>query len=215
MLHATAYALLVRGRFLRHREELEEALVKLGVARGLLGVLADGAATSRDQALAGCVADEVAPEIRWCAHELGREKAYDVDNIVREMWDTKRAAVVNGCEELLAEFAQEIKARGTGVGMKLKVLEWDGLPVPVRNPDLVDVLLKVQEAETKLVEGYVETEPVDTSEKGKRKRRWKRVRARKGVAAYDAILLALGDAEEVARKLSEALQVGFSYFNLT
>jgi signal recognition particle subunit SRP68 len=74
---------------------------------------------------------------------------------------------------------------------------WEDQPVPVRNPELVDVLLRVQDAETRLAgDSGPEGRKGGTSASSK-----------KSVAAYDAILLALSDAEEVARKLAEAQKV--------
>jgi hypothetical protein len=67
----------------------------------------------------------------------------------------------------------------------------------VRNPELVDVLLKVQDGEARLAEA--QSQAFSGSKGG--------VRSKKGIAAYDATLLALSDAEEVARKLTEAQQV--------
>jgi len=61
----------------------------------------------------------------------------------------------------------------------------------------VDVLLKVQEAEARL-----ESRDQSLLDNTKRENR-----SKKGVAAYDAILLTLSDAEEVARKLSETQQL--------
>jgi len=84
LIQATVYALIMNRRFLRYRDDFEDALVQLSVARDLLDQLAERAATSRDQALATLFADEIGPEIRYCAHELGREKVYDVDTIIAE-----------------------------------------------------------------------------------------------------------------------------------
>ena len=91
----------------------------------------------------------------------------------------------------------------------MKPVMWDGDSVPVRNPELVDVLLRVQHAEEKLQEtqGEKASEKVQ-AEGGKRKERVsKGTKSKRGVAAYDAILLALSEAEDVARKLVEAQQV--------
>ncbi|GLB36604.1 putative signal-recognition-particle assembly has a crucial role in targeting secretory proteins to the rough endoplasmic reticulum membrane [Lyophyllum shimeji] len=190
LLQATVYTLLMNGRFLRSRDDFDDALAQLGVARGVLDVLAESARTSREQALYVLFADEVGPEIRYCAHELGRERAYDVDAIVKEVSARWREELVQGCGALLETLGQEGRAEE---GRKmLGELSWEGTPVPIRNPELVDVLLKVQEAEARL-----------DSEK-------KETRSKKGVAAYDAILLALSDAEEVARKLMEAQQLSGS-----
>lgn len=200
------YTLILNGRFLRFRDDFEDALVQLSVARGLLDELAATASTSRDQALAVLFADEIGPEIRYCAHELGRAKAYDVDGIVAEFAAAHRNEIVEGCDGLLVKLKSEGKAAETGeIRKKLEALSWEGQPVPVRNPELVDVLLKVQEAEARL-SGHGKTGAGD----GAGSKPHKEVRSKKGVAAYDSILLALSDAEEVSRKLVEAQQVRFS-----
>jgi signal recognition particle subunit SRP68 len=201
----TAYTLVLNGRFLRYRDELEDALVQLSVARGILDVLAESAETSRDQALATYFADEIGPEIRYCAHELGRAKAYDVDGIVREQATLHRAQIVDGYEALVQKLKTEGGAELKGNERKLRTLLWEGEPVPVRNPELVDVLVKVQEGEVKLREESIEvSRPIRTDQERKKRRPAEGGKSKRGVAAYDNILLALSDAEDVARKLAEA-----------
>jgi len=208
VLEMTAYTLILNGRFLRYRDEFEDALVQLCVARGILDELAERAETSRDQALATYFADEIGPEIRYCAHELGHAKAYDVDNIVREQSAQHRAQIVDGYDALLQKLRNEAGARSSGNERKLKPLLWEGEPVPVRNPELVDVLVKVQEGEVKLREESVEvSRPAQTDQERKKRRPAKGGKSKRGVAAYDNILLALSDAEDVARKLVEAQNV--------
>lgn len=192
--------LILNGRFLKYRDDFEDALVQLSVARGLLDELAGTVSTSRDQALAVLFADEIGPEIRYCAHELGREKAYDVDGIVADYFPKNRNYIVEGCDALLAKLQSEGDSAATGeTRKKLRDLTWEGQPVPVRNPELVDVFLKVQEAEARL-DGRASGEGSGSSNN-------KEIRSKRGVAAYDGILLALSDAEEVSRKLVEAQQV--------
>jgi len=84
---------------------------------------------------------------------------------------------------------------------------WEDEPVPVRNPELVDVLLRVQEAEKRLKEAEKLEQREEAQGGTKKGRVGKGTRSKRGVAAYDAILLALSDAEEVARKLVEVQQV--------
>ena len=139
----TTYTLILNGRFLRQRYEFDDALVQLSVARGLLDALAAAAATSRAQALAIAFADEIGPEIRYAAHELRREKAYDVDAVVADVAPKHRNALVQDCDVILARLKEESGTAGQNKG-KLKELLWEGEPVPVRNPELVDVLLKVR-----------------------------------------------------------------------
>jgi signal recognition particle subunit SRP68 len=210
LIQVTIYTLILNGRFLRFRDEFEDGLIQLSVARGLLDNLAAQASTSRDQALATLFSDEIGPEIRYCAHELGHSKAYDVDGIVSTLASKHRNKIVDGCDTLLEDLKRELDAaRKGGSRKKLGDLVWEGQPVPVRNPELVDVLLKVQEAEDRLGEG-------ESAEKGKGKTtQMEGSRSKTGVAAYDAILLALSDAEDVARKLIEAQQVciAVEFFN--
>ncbi|KAL0945549.1 hypothetical protein HGRIS_014710 [Hohenbuehelia grisea] len=199
LLQANIYILILNGRWLRHRYVFEDALSQLSVAKGLLDELASTAPTSREQALAVLFSDEISPEIRYCAHELGRSKAYDVEGIVAELSPKHRNELVEGCDSLVAKVRQSSTHAGKGPGsQKLKEIAWDGEPVPVRNPELVDVLLKVQDAE-----GKIASQDASSTEASPRT---KSPGSKKGVAAYDAILAALSDAEEVARKLSEAQQ---------
>jgi len=191
------YTLILNGRFLRYRDEFDDALIQLAVARSLLDELAARAATSRNQALASVFADEIGPEIRYCAHELGDSKSYEVDAIVARIAGQHRNEIIEGGAALIAQFEQDSKAHGRGEGRKeLKPLIWEGQPVPVRNPELVDVLLKVQQAEAKIADAHKDAGAAPRANKGK-----------KGVAAFDAVLLALSDAEDVARKLLEAQQI--------
>ncbi|KAJ7102501.1 hypothetical protein B0H15DRAFT_335432 [Mycena belliarum] len=197
LLQITVYTLILNGRFLRYRDEFEDALIQMSVARGLLDELAASASTSRDQALATLFSDEVGPEIRYCAHELGRTKAYDIDGIVSEIAGRHQNHIVEGCDTIIKKLRSEGDAAGKGANRKkLAELMWEGQPVPVRNPELVDVLLKVQEADYRLDAFEQDPKKVGTS--------------KKGVAAYDAILLALSDAEDAARKLVEAHQLSGS-----
>jgi len=196
----------LNGRFLSSRYEYDDALIQLSVARTLLDELANRAVTSRDQALATAFADEIGPEIRYSAHELGRAKAYDVDGIVSEVSSKQKNEIVVGYDALVNKLVEESAGGAEAERKKLKPVLWDGEPVPIRNPELVDVLLRVQHAEEALREAQGEKQTQD--EGGKKKERvGKGTKSKRGVAAYDAILLALSEAEDVARKLVEAQQM--------
>ena len=201
LIQVTTYTLILNGRFLRQRYEFDDALVQLGVARHLLDALATAAATSRAQALAIAFADEIGPEIRHCAHELRREKAYDVDAVVADVAPKHRNALMQDCDAILARLKEESGAAGQDRG-KLRVLMWEDEPVPVRNPELVDVLLKVQEAQERLLE-----KPEEKRDSDKKSKLGKGAKSKGGVASYDAILLALSEAEDVSRKLVEVQKV--------
>ncbi|KAA1468438.1 hypothetical protein DENSPDRAFT_833726 [Dentipellis sp. KUC8613] len=213
LLEITVYTLILNGRFLRYRDEFEDGLIQLSIARSLLDELADSATTSRDQALATYFGDDIGAEIRYCAHELGREKAYDINGIVAEISAQHKAQIVEGVDNLVVKIRTEGQAAAQGQAKKkLGTLLWEGKPVPIRNPELVDVLLKVQEGEAKLKQEN-SADP-QASNKGvseqKGKKAQKGNKSKRGVAAYDGILLALSDAEDVARKLVEAQQAGGS-----
>jgi signal recognition particle subunit SRP68 len=208
ILEMTAFMLILNGRFLRYRDEFEDALIQLSVARGILDELAEGAQTSRDQALATYFADEMGPEIRYCAHALGHGKAYDVDNIVREQSSQHCSQIVDGYDTLVQKLRNRAGADSKGDERKLRTLVWEGEAVPVRNPELVDVLVKVEEGEIKLREESTEASKLPRTEQDKKRRKpAKGGKSKRGVAAYDNILLALSDAEDVARKLVEAQNV--------
>ncbi|THG94787.1 hypothetical protein EW026_g6749 [Hermanssonia centrifuga] len=141
---------------------------------------------------------------------MGNTKAYDVDSIVLESAATQKNQLVEGYDKLVQEFSRESAGGASAERKKLKPLVWEEEPVPVRNPELVDVLLKVQQAEEKLKEMHSD-KSVATGEDDKRKGKvGKGTKSKRGVAAYDAILLALSDAEGVARKLVEAQQLSGS-----
>jgi signal recognition particle subunit SRP68 len=192
------YTLILNGRFLRSRDDFQDSLAQLSVARNLLDHLAEYATNSRDQALATLFADEIGPEIRYCAHQLGHKKSYDIDVIVKEISEKHRNSLVEGCDNILVRLKQESNTGSKEASRKkLGSLVWEGAPVPVRIPELVDALLKVQEADARVN---------STKVKG-----WSETSTKRNVAAYDAVLLALSDAEDVARKLSEAQLVRVSY----
>ena len=205
MLEISAYTLILSGRFLRFRDEYEDARDQLCVARSLLDVLADAAQNSRDQALATLFADSIAPEIRYCAHQLGQADAYDIDRIVKEVAPSQRDTFVVGYGEIVSRLKAESDGKYSADERKrLHELIWEGQPIPVRHPELVDVLLKVQEAEKPLRD--------PSSSKGATEKGAKTQKSRKGVAAFDAVLAALSDAEEVARKLIESQRVSSLHF---
>lgn len=158
--------------------------MQLSVAKGLLDELASRADTSRDQALYTYFADAIGPEIRYCAHELGREKSYDVDGIVAEISGKHRDEIVEGYNALLEKLQSESGAvEQDKAKKKLGTLMWEGEPVPVRNPELVDVLLKVQDGEAKLKQ---ENTPQVKKEDGVDQKKGKKSKggnSKRGVAA--------------------------------
>jgi signal recognition particle subunit SRP68 len=183
LIEATIYTIILNSRFLRYRDDFDDALIQLSVARGLLDNLAITASKSRDQALFILFSDEIGPEIRYCAHELGHERAYDINSIVSELFPKYGNRIVDNCDALVSTLHQD-QATNSKTSSTLCERMWDGQAVPMRYPELVDVFLKVEAAEVVL-------------EKSGTKK------TKTGVTAYDAVLSALSDAEGVARRLKE------------
>lgn len=186
------YDLLVKGRLQRIREEYDTGVASLAVARNMLDELASNASTSHDQAIATVFIDEVAPEIRHCAHSLGHKRAYDIDSIVKEVAPRHRTTLIPQYDLLIESIhAKSGSAADSKTAQRiLQKLEWEGTSVPLRNPELVDAFLKVEIASAKLAASNTDQQ--------------KESKSRKKVTAFDSVLQALSDAENIARKLSEA-----------
>ncbi|KAG8709134.1 hypothetical protein FRC08_018525 [Ceratobasidium sp. 394] len=186
-----AYHLTIRGRFLRLQDDFQPGLEALVAARTIIDTLAEVAPSSRDHALLIQFADEIAPEIRHCAHELGLARAYDITGIVSTLGPKVGPALVTGYESLLEGVRTEgAAAKGGDKAKQLQELVWEGQPVPVRSPELVDVLLRVQQASIGLPTAG-QAKPKPTQSRGL-------------ITKFDAVLLALSEAEDVAKKLVEA-----------
>jgi signal recognition particle subunit SRP68 len=207
---------MLQGRYNRTKDDFEAGLIQLSVCRSILDQLAASAVSSRDQALSAVFADEIGPEIRHCAHVLGRAKAYDVDGIVAELTPKHSEKTVTGYKELIEAIKSSQSATNTassGSRQKLEPQIWEGQPVPIRNPELVDIFLRVQDATAQLKGGSAPKPPVsDETKKGKKHHH----KSRGKIAAFDAVLQTLSDAEDLARRLLESQQVSaavllFSY----
>ena len=197
-VQVNAYGLLLKGRIMRLRDEFDAALAHLSVGRTLLDQLNSSASTSHDQAVATVFIDEISPEIRHCAHSLGYERAYEIERIVKKEAPRHVENLVPGYGKLIADLQEEAKQSGGLVGKsQLGGLVWEGQPVPVRNPELVSALLKVESSSRKLASSQF-------PKAGTPQRAGK---SRSKIASFDGVLQALSDAEEVARKLSEAQKI--------
>jgi len=197
-VQVNAYVLFLKGRIMRLRDEFDLALAHLSVGRTLLDQLSGSASTSHDQAVATVFIDEISPEIRHCAHSLGFERAYEIDRIVKKEAPRHAEKLVPGYSKLIADLQEEAKRGGGLVGKAtLGGLVWEGQPIPVRNPELVDALLKVESSSRKLGSGQA-LKSSTPQKAGK---------SRSKIVSFDGVLQALNDAEEVARKLSEVQRV--------
>ncbi|KAH7344439.1 hypothetical protein B0J17DRAFT_635426 [Rhizoctonia solani] len=190
LAEAAAYHLAIRGRLLRLQDEFQPGLEALVAARTVLDALSKAAGSSRDHAIYVQFSDEVAPEIRHCAHELGLARAYDIDGIVATLGNKVASALIKNYENLIKGIQTEgAEKQGGDKAKKLQEIIWEGQPIPVRSPELVDVLLRVQQASEGLPATGQTHKPTQT---------------RGLITKFDAVLLALSEAEDVAKKLADA-----------
>ncbi|CAE6446261.1 unnamed protein product [Rhizoctonia solani] len=183
LAEAIAYHLAIRGRLLRLQDEFQPGLEALVAARTVLDALSKAAGSSRDHAIYVQFSDEVAPEIRHCAHELGLARAYDIDGIVVTLGTKVASALIKDYEKLLQGIQSEgAEKQGGDKAKQLQEIIWEGQPIPVRSPELVDVLLRVQQASEGLpTTGQANIKPTQT---------------RGLVTKFDGVLLALSEAED-------------------
>lgn len=205
-----AYSLLLHGRFLRTKDDFDPAVKELSVCHAILDQLASSANSSRDQALYTVFSDEIAPEIRYCAHELGRDKAYDINAIVAELAPKYMQPIVPGGAALLAILKSSV-ASGSGKEQNLDPVLWEGRPVPIRSPELVDAVLRVQKA-VRTLDGDRKNQggkaaAASEGKDGSQKQTRSHHTSRGQLAAFDGVLSALSDAEDLAKKLIESQQV--------
>ncbi|KAF9512366.1 hypothetical protein BS47DRAFT_1376987 [Hydnum rufescens UP504] len=208
-LEIQAYFLILNGRFLLRRDEFVPALQYLAVARSVLDQLSASATASRDQALYTLFSDEIAPQIRLSAHSLGRKQAYDIDAIVSEVVPNVRPSLIPTYDLIIGKLSEERLGANGQTRTLLREFVWEGQPVPIRNPELVDVFLKIQIAEDALRAGQGNDAHVsreNNKEDGTNAKKLKSKGSRGKIAAYDDVLLALTDAEQVARTLTESNQ---------
>lgn len=218
-LEVTVYHLVLQGRFYLRRDDFRLALEHLAVAHVIFAELAKSATTSRDQAVYTLFSDEIAPQIRFAAHSQGHKASYDIDVVSREVTTSKlKEALVPGCHEIVQRLQQERAEEVTGSGSSgramLKEPLWEGTPVPVRNPELVDAFIKMQNADA-MAEGkraYKRRRKVGsktTLPAGNKEMQTSAASTttRDKVAAFDGVLLALAEAQQVVQRLVESKEV--------
>ncbi|EJT98886.1 hypothetical protein DACRYDRAFT_118202 [Dacryopinax primogenitus] len=205
-----AYILMLRARFAIARRDdgvYNLALVQLASARALLTALSEAASSSRDVALYTSFLDTLAPEVRFLAHELGHPRAWDIPAVCADVQRSESAAAWPGFEDLLKALEQEKSKKGKG---ELHALVWEGKELQVREPELVELLIRVQAAQLALDTHAAEAakpKQTEAASEGKKKRS-KGKRKHSLLPAYDALLNALAEAEDLSRRLAEAQALG-------
>lgn len=179
----TVYHLSVRAELAFERAAYADVLADLAARRRILTTLAGAARDSYRQALAVEFMDAYDPLIRFSAYKLGRAESHDIEGVVADIDADMMEEAVSGLGKLVAALREETGADEMEAGRRtLDAVEFAGQKVELRNAELVDVMLRVQDALGRL-------KGKEDSGKG---------RAMKG---WDRVLAVLGEAEDVARRL--------------
>ncbi|EKD02253.1 hypothetical protein A1Q2_03400 [Trichosporon asahii var. asahii CBS 8904] len=183
------YYLSVKAELAFERAQYAEVLAALAARRELLNTLASAARDSHDQALAVEFSDAYDPLIRFSAYKLGNTSSHDIDAVVSDIEPAMREEALPGLAQLVEGLREETKAGEMEAGRRtLDEVVFAGQKVEFRSAEIVDAMLRVQDAQARLAKAQ--------GGKGKG-----------GMAAWDRLLGVLGDAEAVARRLLDD-QVG-------
>lgn len=211
-----SHRLLLSSSLHFHKSQHDQALPLLTLRHHLLSHLSkpENCKSSYEQALLIEEMDGGEGMIRFSAYKLGRKDVSGgggVDAIVGEFDDEAREEILPGYGELLAEYDKEVQTRdelestpGTGrdgkggsKGGKKGTLEpifFADEPLSIRSASLVDSMIKVQMAiQTLEGEKVGKKSKMGMSGNGNGKE----------MKAWDGVLAALGEAEEVARRGAE------------
>jgi len=185
----TIYHLSVRSELSFERSQWAESLTDLAIRRKLLATLAEAARDDFEQALANEFIDSYDPLIRYSAYQLGRKESHDIEGVVGDVDAEMMEEALPGLGKLLEELRGETNVSEMEKGRKeLRNIEFAGEKIEMRSAEMVGVMLKVQEALGR-VKGREE------GGKGK------------GMRGWDRVLLVLGEAETVARRLLDDHEV--------
>lgn len=144
-----AYHLITSGSAAFDKGDWQNSLEHLAVARQLLTALASSSSDSRGEALANSFVDAGEAQIRFCAYQLGEDEQ-DMDVVA------KQYASADTCQRVCPPFdsliaALEAKKAEQGAQEKERVqISWRGRTVAIRNPDLMDAVVRVRHQSTYL-----------------------------------------------------------------
>lgn len=185
----TIYHLSIRAELSFEHSNWAEALTDLATRRRLLSTISEAARDSYDQALAIEFIDQYDPLIRFSAYKLGRSESHDIDGVVKDIDDEMMEEGLPGIGKLVEGLRAETGAAEMEQGRKtLQDIEFAGEKVEMRNAEIVEVMLRVQESLGKL--------------KGKADSG-----SGRGMKGWDRVLSVLGEAEGVARRLLDDHEV--------
>jgi len=191
----TIYHLSLRAELQFEHSNWAEALTDLAARRKLLSTLSEAARDSYDQALAVEYIDQYDPLIRFSAYKLGRSESHDIDGVVKDIDSEMMEESVPGFGKLVEGLRGETGAEEMERGRKtLEDVQFAGEKVEMRNAEIVEVMLRVQESLGKL--------------KGKADSG-----SGRGMKGWDKVLGVLGEAEGVARRLLDDHEVSCRFFS--
>lgn len=196
LAEVTIYYLSLRAELNFERAAYADVLADLAARRRLLNTLADAARDSYDQALAVEFMDAYDPLIRFSAYKLGRTESHDIDGVVADIDNDMMEEALPGLAKLVDGLRAETNVAEIEAGRRtLDAVEFAGDKVEFRNAEIVDAMLRVQDALGKL-KGKADT--------GKGR----------GMKGWDRVLGVLGEAEGVARRLLDDHEASGSSANL-
>jgi signal recognition particle subunit SRP68 len=146
-----AYHALLRGYESFDKEHHQACVEQLSVTRKLLYAIADASNDSRNEALANSYVDSTEAMLRFCGYNLGLGEQ-DMDALAKEQATPEVCQkVIPGLQGLIEELEAKKQAETGGKEVrKLVSVQWHSQEIAIRNPELVDVILRVEGEENKL-----------------------------------------------------------------
>lgn len=185
---------MLKGSLAFEKNKHEEGLAALSLAHALLSRIASSSETAHGEALANEWIDDIEPMLRFCAYSLQLDISSGTETLIAETARKEESRLYKGYDALV----EELEKGGGRLKRETVELKWRGRDIPVRNAQLVGVMLKVNTT----LKGLEADKDVGSSQKKKVAGR-KEVMGAKRMATYDRTLLVLSEAEEVARQLVE------------
>ncbi|UZJ54336.1 hypothetical protein CBS101457_003656 [Exobasidium rhododendri] len=147
----TAYHALLRGYESFDKKSYTTCVEQLSVTRKLLYAIAEASNDSRIEALSNSYVDSTEAMLRFCAYNLDIGEQ-DMDVLAKDMATPQVCEkIVPGFERMTRELHEHNeKKRGSQEAKKLVSVQWHAKAIAIRNPELVDVILKVESVEEKL-----------------------------------------------------------------
>lgn len=153
---AAAYSALIRGNESFDKDKWKVSMEQLSVARRLLQNVAECSKSSRAEALANSFVDTTEAQLRYSAYQLD-ETEQDMDKVAASQATAETCErVVPGYSKLVEELEAEKQKTGKTASKNVVELDFHGKKIPIRNAELVDVIVRVRSAEENLTKAIEE-----------------------------------------------------------